>query len=469
MQRLLCLVVLIMGLYATAHSVEYVRYFTSQTLRLDYYHTGTASEEWIAVDSWRQESEWPGCRSSLIDSLNLGHYRLQVFDVASGTLIFSYGYSTIFNEWQTTPKARKGAVKTLHETVRFPFPKAPVRVVLSSRNERNEYQERFSTAIDPDSRFVHRDRPHYDFETRKILDNGPPKNKVDLVIIGDGYAKEDLEIFHRHARHYVEVLFDVSPFKERKDKFNVWVIDAVSHDSGIDEPRQERWRSTALDASYNSLDSPRYVLTLDNRALRDIAGLVPYDALYILVHSDRYGGGGIFNWYATSFTGTAPDQPEWWSDYVFVHEFGHSFAGLGDEYYTSDVAYVDFYPEGVEPWEPNVTALSDTLNVKWGDLIADGTPIPTPWHKSLYDSLGAARVNVSRGSAESRRIEDEMNAFLETAHQTAAVGCYEGSGYASTGLYRPFIDCRMFSKSLVDFCPVCQRAINRMIDFYSKE
>jgi hypothetical protein len=170
--------------------------------------------------------------------------------------------------------------------------------------------------------------------------------------------------------------------------------------------------------------------------------------------------------------GAVKKENAWWPDYVFVHEFGHSFAGLGDEYYSSDVAYTDFYPADVEPWEPNLTALLEGRDLKWGHLVADGTPIPTPWEKALYDSLVTVRGDLDTESAtydeDVAKIDAERSGILEESAYSGKVGAFEGAGYASEGVYRPALDCRMFSKSLAPFCPVCMEAIERMIDFHTE-
>ncbi len=449
-------------------ALEFDFYFINKTMRVDYFHSGTAAAEHFSIDRIYQEGEWPGSRINLIDTLNLGKYMLRVYDFRTNALIYSRGYSAIFGEWQTTPEAKQGTFQTFHETVRFPFPKNRVKIALAVRNRYNHFVEKYTTTIDPASRFVNRERKKCPCKTQKFIDHGKPENKVDIVILGDGYKKNEIGKFHKDVKRYTNILFVTQPFKDRFKDFNVWVIDVESQDSGIDEPRENKWRHTALDASYNSLDSPRYVLTPANKELRDIAALVPYDQIYILINSPRYGGGGIFNLYSVSFAGSEPRMPEWWSDYVFVHEFGHAFAGLADEYYTSDVSYEEFYLAGVEPWEPNITRLTDKNKPKWAHLIAPGTPIPTPWSKVGYDSLGAILRQNKRDTPEYIRIEKQMNEILNISENKYVVGCFEGAGYASTGIYRPSLDCRMFSKSLVEFCPVCRQAINKVIDMYTR-
>jgi len=455
-----------------AAGVSYDSFFTEKTLRVDYFRTGTAAQEFISLGHIYQEGEWPGSRSNLIDTLNLGQYLLKVYDLATNQLIFSHGYASIFGEWQTTDEAINGTHRTMQETVRLPFPKRSIQVTIAERNKKNVFIDRFSTTIDPASRFVNLEHKSFPYKTNAFISNGMPENKVDLLILGDGYTKEDLKKFHRDVKRYTDDLFAVSPFKERAKDFNVWAIDVISQESGIDEPRKNQWKQTTLGASYNSLDLSRYILSLSNKEIHDIAAMVPYDNIYILVNSPRYGGGGIFNCMATCYTCSENGQPDWWSDYVFVHEFGHTFAGLADEYYTSNVAYNDLYPADVEPWEPNITTLTNEQHLKWAAFVKPGTPIPTPWEKFKYDSLLTETRQLDKKAADydekDKMLHQQAQAILDSPQYQGIVGCFEGAGYASKGIYRPAIDCRMFSKSLEGFCPVCRNAIERMIDFQVK-
>ena len=335
----------------------------------------------------------------------------------------------------------------------------------------NHFYDIFSTIIDPQSRFVNRERHHNDVSVRKVLKSGKSEVKVDVAILGDGYTKEEMIKFKQDTDHFVQVFFNEEPYKSRKKDFNIWALEVPSLDSGIDEPRQNKWRNTAFGCSYNSFDSPRYVLSVENRAIRDIASAAPYDQIYLLVNSNRYGGGGIYNLYSTCYSHDNGENSSWWPDYVFVHEFGHAFGGLGDEYYTSSVAYNEFYPQGVDPWEPNVGIIKDG-HIKWESYMKAGTPIPTPWNKAKYDSLSAARYTIDSSSPQYReirkQIDEEMKNLLTSQKYWGEIGAFEGSGYASEGLYRPYLDCRMFSKSLVGYCPVCMETINKVIDFYIK-
>jgi hypothetical protein len=281
-----------------------------------------------------------------------------------------------------------------------------------------------------------------------------------------------MEKFRNDAEHFNTVMFTTRPFARRKKDFNVWTIEVPSDDSGIDVPDKNVWKRNALGTMYNTFGSARYVLTTHNRTVRDIAAAAPYDFLCILINDTRYGGGGIYNLYATTYTKERVAGQEWQMDYVYVHEFGHSFGGLGDEYYSSSTAYNEFYPPGVEPWEPNVTALLDRGSVKWKSSLTPGTPVPTSWEKSAYDSIEALRGKLDRLAPDYYQKREPLHRasmeILKSSPLAGTVGAFEGAGYATTGLYRPAIDCRMFPLSTVDFDPVCSGAIERVIDCYTK-
>ena len=448
--------------------IPFERFFLDKTMRVDYFHTGNATADIFSIDQIYEEPIWAGSKVNLIDTLNLGKYLVKVFDLKTNRMIFSRGYCTIFGEWQTTEEA-KDIYRTFHESVLFPFPKRPVQVVIAARDKWNHFVDKYTTVIDPDSRFVNREKTQNQ-RVKEILKNGDPGHKVDVVILAEGYNEAEQSKFYLDVQKFVKELFKVSPFKERKSDFNVWSIGLISQDSGIDEPRQNVWKNTALGASYNSLDSPRYILSTHNKAIRDAAAHAPYDQIYLLINSNRYGGGGIYNWFSTCITGADKEAHSWWPGYVFVHEFGHALGGLADEYYSAGVAGSEFYPAGVEPWEPNITALIDKKHPKWNGMVADGTPVPTPWAKAKYDSLNRAVRGLDKKSdnyeKEYKRLQKQIRTTLKTEKYAGKVGCFEGAGYASKGLYRSGVDCRMFSKSLVGFCPVCEAAIEKVIDFH---
>jgi hypothetical protein len=451
----------------------YTEYFTGKTMRVDYYHSGTKGQEFFSIDRIYEENEWSGSKNNLLDTLNLGEYLVKIFDVRTNTLIFSRGYSTVFNEWQTTDEPSKGLYKTFHETIRLPFPKQKIQMVISRRDKQMFFRELFSLVIDPyDKVIISHDSRSYNFKATQLLNNGPSSEKVDILILGDGYRKKDIDKFHLDAKKYNDAMFNTSPFKEYKNDFNVWIIDVISQDSGIDKPDVGIWKNSALGTTYNFFGSARYILTEENRTMRDIASAVPYDFINILINDNRYGGGGIYNLYTTTYTvGDTPGK-DWQMEYVYVHEFGHNFGGLGDEYYSSQVSYTDFYTKGIEPWEPNVTASNNLDDLKWKIFVKETTPIPTPWEKPAYDSLENERAKLDRLAPDYYQKREPLYTqsmqILKSSNYAGVVGAFEGAGYVSKGLYRPCIDCRMFSLSLADFDPVCRASIEKVIKFYSK-
>jgi hypothetical protein len=450
----------------------YGKFFSEKTMRVDYFHTGTKGEERLSLDQVYEEGPWPGSRVNLIDSLNLGEYIVRVFDHATSVLIYSRGFSSIFNEWQTTDEALNGVYRTFSETVRLPFPKRAIQLTLARRDRQMVFHELFSILIDPGlPTRVNKEKKEHPYMVTPLMENGAPSVKVDILIMGDGYAKADMEKFRKDAKHFNDVMFGTEPFKSRKQKFNVWTIEVESKKSGIDVPDKDVWKGNTLGTQYNTFGTPRYVLTTDNKTVRNIAAAAPYDYICILVNDERYGGGGIYNLYATTYSRETSHGHEWQMDYMYIHEFGHSFAGLGDEYYTSSTSYNDFYIPGVEPWEPNITALIDKKHVKWKEFLTPGVEIPTPWDKAPYDSIEGIRQKLDRLAPDyyekrAPLLKGSMD-IITSSKYAGKVGAFEGSGYASKGLYRPSADCRMFSLSLTGFDPVCEDAICRVIEFYA--
>jgi hypothetical protein len=448
-------------------------YFTAGTMRVDYVHSGGLGQEIIALERVVADGAWPGSRTRLVDDLNLGKYLFEVIDRATNRTIYSRGFASVYGEWETTPEFRR-IHRSFSESLRFPWPKAPVQVVLKKRDRENSFHEFWSTVIDPNSRFVNRAEPLKAGTVWALFENGPPMQKVDILLISEGYTAAELPKFHADAKRLVDALFAVEPFRSRKSDFNVRGLDLPSPQSGVNRPHVGSFRRTPISAEYNIFDSERYVLTLDNRALRDAAASAPYEFIEILVNEQQYGGGGIFNAQATSAVDTG------FAEYVFVHEFGHHFAGLADEYYTSDVAYETGAADQPEPWERNITALKDPKQLKWRDLVEHGTPVPTPWDKEAYETksreVQARRRELrAKGVPEAeidQHFRDQMawdTKFLSSMKYAGKVGAFEGAGYETKGLYRPELDCIMFTRDPVGFCRVCRRAIGTIIDQYARE
>jgi hypothetical protein len=446
----------------------------TQTMRLDYYHTGDASSEVFSVERIVIEPlPWPGDLKQAIDTSNLGKYLFEVRDAKTKQLLYSRGFASIYGEWETTDEA-KTIKRTFQESLRFPAPAAPVSVVLKKRDARNNFQDIWTTAIDPADMFIDRSKRVAPAPLITIQKAGEPEAKVDFLILGDGYTAVEAKKFEADARRLTEVLFSTSPFKEHRKDFNVWAMSPRAAESGVSRPSTGIYRDSPLGATYDAFGSERYVLTFDNRSLREVAQFAPYEFIEVLVNNRTYGGGGIFNLYSTVASDNA------FANYVFVHEFGHHFAALADEYYTSSVAYAPA-ADRVEPWEPNVTALLDVTNLKWRNLVspfAHITPIPTPWNKEAFETYSREIQKRRAQLRKDKRPEEEMEALFreELEHETkmfaaekhfGQVGAFEGAMYEARGYYRPEIDCIMFSRTN-KFCRVCRLAIERVIKMYSR-
>jgi len=465
MIRELAFIMLLSGMPAFARAAP-------ATMRVDYYHTGNASEERFSLDRVVVEPlEWPGNPARVLDDTGLGKYFFQVADVGSGRILYSRGFASVFGEWETTAEAKEKR-RTFHESLRFPRPEALVRIALKKRDAKNVFREIWTAVVDPKDMFVDDGKPPSPGPLLTIEKHGEPADKVDFLILGDGYTAGESDKFEKDARRLTEILFSVSPFKERRSDFNVWGLCPPSEESGVSRPSTGVHRRSRVGATYDAFGSERYILTFENRSLRDVASFAPYEFVEVLTNSRTYGGGGIFNLYST----VAADSL--WSPYVFVHEFGHQFAGLADEYYTSDVAYGPAPPERVEPWEPNVTALRDPKKIKWKDLVSPGMPIPTPWNKEAWEAHSREVQKKRQQIRAEGRPEEDMDALFleqkkEESRRLAAekhageVGAFEGAMYEAKRYYRPQLDCVMFSRDDVPFCAVCRRAIDRIIDLYT--
>ncbi len=397
-----------------------------QTLRIDYLHSGDASAETFALDAMILEGDWSGSTTHLTDFPDFGAYRMELRDETSGNLLFAQGFCTLFGEWKTTDEA-KTRKATYHETLRVPRPKAPATLQILTRTRQGTWSPSWSLSLNPNQEL----RPAAELPDVTVVTlaqgKNPPARSLDLVIIADGYTSAHQQKALADLHRFAEVILATKPFNRYRDSITIRGVIPTARETGPDEPRKGRLLQSPAGLTFNTFDSERYLTTPANKPLRDLAGLVPYDFLLVLSNTARYGGGGIYNFFSIGISDNDYDE------YVWVHEFGHAFAGLGDEYYSSGVALSDMYPAGVEPWDPNVTAmLNGPESLKWKDLVSPNTPVPTP-DDDAYDSV---------------------------------VGAFEGAGYVAKGLYRPARDCKMFSKRNRDFCPVCMKTIEFTIRLF---
>lgn len=449
---------------------DFDAFFKDKTMRLDYFHSGTASEEHFATDRIVSDGQWAGSKTMLTNDLNLGQYEFDILDKASGKLIFSDGFASVYGEWQTTGDAQK-QWGTFHESIRFPWPKNEINVVLKKRDNLNQFKEIWNTTINPNARYINTADIVSPNTVYTYLNSGPVNEKIDIVILGDGYTIGEMGKFEKDVDRLMDAFFSVEPYKSRKSDFNVRAVETISGVSGVTRPHFDVYKRTPLSVHYSSFDSERYALTYDNRTVREVASKVPYDFMFIFINERTYGGGGIYKTYAT----VAVDNV--FSDYIVAHEFGHHFAALSDEYYTSQIAYDVSSPVTVEPWELNVTALLDPKNLKWKDLVTPGTPIPTPWDKEKFDTYSNAIQQKRQQLRDAKAPEEEMeklllgerkeeSQILSNMKYTGKVGAFEGAAYYYKGMYRSSADCIMFTRNMI-FCPVCNRALNLVMDRYT--
>lgn len=405
---------------------QYSDFFIDKACRIDFHFCGNATQTAVFLDNVKQEPFWGGRRAHLSNDLNLGDFRFKVLDSISGKLIYIDGFSALFHEWQSTPEAQKVS-KSFEQTIQFPYPKNSVTLIIEKRLDLDHWQELFRSVISPTDKLIQQTAPT-NVPIKIISKTASPEKAIDIAVIAEGYSAGEEQKFYKDAQRLAENLLSYQPFTTYKNRINIYAIAAISVDSGISMPQKSIWRNTVVGSHFFTFYEPRYLTTTNSFKLRDLAALVPYDAIYVLANTKTYGGGGIFNFYAL----TAADNKL--ATQVTVHEFGHSFAGLADEYFYDKDVLDATYDIKKEPWEPNITSLVQ-FDRKWTSRVAEGTAVPTPKSDSINIKLGV----------------------------------FEGGGYLKKSMYRPSFDCRMRTNKAPEFCPVCKDAIEKMILFLTEE
>ena len=417
--------ILFSALITVSAQESFNKYFTDKVLRFDFMLAGNSGKTSVYPVGMKEEPFWAGSKTNLINPFNSGNFKYEVYDAGTNTLIYSRPFCTLFQEWQTTAEA-KSVDRSFYEVATMPYPKEKVRFILSKRERNGLFSNLYETTIDPASYFIRKENP-LNVAVTKVYGSGDPHTSVDLAFIAEGYKADEMGKFREDVKKMADILFAEAPFSDYKDRFNIWAVEAISQDSGTDVPGEHIYVNTALNSSFYTFDIDRYLTTQDIKAVNDYAAAVPHDNIIVLINSTRYGGGGVYNYYTGTTTGNQL------SPKVFIHEFGHGFAGLADEYYTSTVAYDEFYPLNVEPWEPNITTMVN-FGAKWKKMIAKDIPIPTPPEEKYKD----------------------------------VTGLFEGGGYSAKGIFRSEMDCRMKSNGPKGYCSVCRNAVKETIEFYLK-
>ena len=409
------------------NDIVYNDYFTENTMRFDFHHSGDSKNEMYHFDRVIREGMWAGSKISLINPFNYGEQMFRIIDNATGNVIYKNNYCTLFNEWQTTPEATV-CNRSFPESVIFPEPKANFIIEFYARNKVSKiWEKKYTQTVNVKSHDIA--PPKKQCENYDIHIGGDIAHSLDIVLLPDGFTEEDKDKFIAACRMWSDALFKYEPFTQNKHRINIRAVWKASNEKGIDKPGIGKWVDNLLDTRFYTFNSERYQMTEEFQKVRDIASSVPYESIFILTNTDKYGGGGIYNYYGLGSAGNTGRTGE-----VYVHEFGHSLMGLGDEYIEKGNTVSALYPEGKEPWEANLTRFVH-FEGKWEKQIADGTPIPT---------------KVAEGTTEKDWV----------------IGAYEGGGYLEKGIYRGWPECMM--KALTEFCPICQEAIVRYLDYLCK-
>ena len=419
---ILCLLMVI-----NIHAQEFTNFFKDKTLRVDYIFTGDAKHQSIYLDELSHLPSWAGRRHHLSELPLEGNGQITMTDLTTRKCIYKTSFSSLFQEWLSTDEAQKTA-KGFENTFLLPYPQHPVEIEITLLNSSRKVMAHLKHIIHPDDILIHERGISHITPHKYLLKSGSEADCIDVAILAEGYTEAEMDLFYKDAEKTCESLFFYEPFKSMKSRFNIVAVASPSKDSGVSVPRKNDWRQTAFNSHFDTFYSDRYLTTSRVKSIHNALSGIPYEHIIIIVNTEEYGGGGIYN----SYTLTAAHHPTFKP--VVVHEFGHSFGGLGDEYFYEEDVMADTYPLDVEPWEPNISTRID-FSSKWKDMLPAGVPVPTP---------------------------PQMN-------KQYLVGVYQGGGYSAKGIYRPSFDCRMRTNEYPTFCPVCQRSIRRIIEFYTNK
>lgn len=405
-----------------------------KTLRVDYIFSGTARSQTISLDELSCYDGWAGRRVNTDSVAVRGNGRISLTDASTGKVIYCQSFSTLFQEWQTTEEATRVS-RAFENVFLLPMPLDKAYIYIELYDVKGNVASSLRHFVDPSDVLIRQVKP-VPAPHEYILRSGGMEDKIDVAIVAEGYTAGESQLFYEDARKAVEAILSHEPFSSYRDCFNFVAVALPSEDSGVSVPCEGDWKNTAVKSHFSTFYMDRYLTTLRLKNLHDKLAGIPYEHIVILANTDTYGGGGIFN----SYTLTTAHHPSFRP--VVVHEFGHSFAGLADEYYYDD-QYSEYYYPDCEPWEQNITTLFD-FRSKWDDMLPKEVVIP------------------------SAPVDDLWKSLKEGKPADGFIGVYEGAGYQSKGVYRPYPDCRMKTNSAETFCPVCQRAISRMIEFQIK-
>lgn len=409
---ILCMAMLLLtAVGATAQDFD--RYFQDKTLRIDYIFSGDRNTQHLALDELMVEPRWYGKRRRLAEVPVEGNGQITVRDHRTGRVIYRNSFSTLFQEWQQEPEALH-TTKAFENVFLVPMPKDTADVTVDLRDNRRQVCVRLTHQVVPTDILIRPIGQHGVTPYELLQQAADTANCIHLAYLAEGYRAEEMGTFIADARAAMEALFEHEPFKSSRSRFNIVAVKSPSAESGASNPGKGIWKNTALHSHWYTNYSERYLTTLHLKDMHDLLAGTPYEHILVLVNSDGYGGGGILNSYILSTTRNA------WAKPVVVHEFGHSFAGLADEY-AYDAEPVDLYPLDVEPWEKNITTRVDFRD-KWENLLG----------------------------------------------KDKAAGFYEGAGYKLKGVYRAYEDCRMRTNETPEFCPACRQALQALIDFYTR-